>query len=247
VKQRFTIGDDGLFRDRHGNVLGRITAITLDVVADGASVVGDIGGSSSSLETSTAPRDGGVGEGASAPLLNVVLAASTPAAVVTATINHVWSHFVEVMQPRNKVAGPQERQVIREALKVATASECCAAIDSCFASDYHMKRGSFATREGARYNKLSQILRGRRGRETTRERIDFFLERAETNRAHAGLPTSASGKIAVAKQRVLDGWQFPGDALVVSQGEEAAAWLVQLGFRVDRDPQTGRPTFVAPS
>lgn len=244
VKHRFTIGADGLFRDRHGAVLGRVTAITVDV-ADG-SIVGDIGGSSSTLENGDDPRDGGAGEGLVELDRDAILPSSAPAALVTAAINVVWAHYAEVMRPRNTVAGPEERKVIRKALEVASVNDCNGAISSCAASEYHMKRGPYVHRDGAKYNKLSQILKGRRGQETTRERIDFFLERAETNGQAAGVPTSTSAKIAVAKRRVLDGWQFPGDALVVSQGEEAATWLVSLGYRIHRDPETGRPMFTAP-
>jgi hypothetical protein len=80
------------------------------------------------------------------------------------------------MRPRRRELGPEERKIITAALKVASAAECCEAIRKCERSDWHMKRGEHAERRGAKHNQLSKILKGRRGKETTRERIDFWLE-----------------------------------------------------------------------
>lgn len=92
----------------------------------------------------------------------------------------VWQTYVEVMKPKRTKLDEDTRRIISNALKVATAEECCTAIRACEASDYHMKRGTHTTRRGQRYNRIGQILKPRPQRgETQRDRIDFWLERAE--------------------------------------------------------------------
>lgn len=152
----------------------------------------------------------------------------------------VWAHYVAVMQPRRAALDEQERRLIRDALKVATAVELTRAIDGCKASSFHM--GQNERRKA--YNKLSQIVRGRRGKETTRERIDFFIEIADkAGVAKSGVQSADPVKVKDNKRRVMAGWEFPNDAIVVRQAQAAEAWLKEAGIVVDRDEASGRPTF----
>lgn len=145
------------------------------------------------------------------------------------------------MQPRHQGLDSEGRKVIKEALKVATLTECKRAIDGCRSSAFHM--GDNEKRK--KYNQLSQILRGKRGRQTTRERIDFFLELAEKSGLQPGVPSGQNDKVRRAKRAVLDGAEFPGDEQVAQRGREAEAWLVEQGWKVVRQ-EGSLPRFEAP-
>jgi hypothetical protein len=155
-------------------------------------------------------------------------------------IESVWEHYVEVMAPRHKQLAAAERALIRDALKVATAVECKQAIDGCRASAFHMGEND----RGKKYNRLSQILKGKRGIRTTREQIDLFLDIAEKAGVGPGSSSVDPARLAEAKRNVLTAWEFPRSGQAKELGDMSAAWLAQHGYRVDHDPESGRPTFV---
>jgi DNA-binding transcriptional ArsR family regulator len=147
----------------------------------------------------------------------------------------VWAHYVAVMAPRRAELDPEGAKIIDEALRVATVDECCGAIDGCAASPFHMGEND----RRKKYNALSQILRGRRPGgaappRTTRETIDFFLDKAP---AHGAPKSSATpAEISAAKRAVLDGITYPGDEHVARRGEEAKEWLASVvRIRWDED------------
>lgn len=214
MRRRFTINDEGVLVDRHGYELGQVVGITIDV------------------------RDRGPLRGVGLSDVDVEGQQQQPPSP-SGDVEIVWEHYVEVMEPRQTTLPPAERTLIRDALKVATAAECNRAIDGCKASAFHMGQNS----RGKKYNKLSQILKGKRGIRTTREQIDLFLDIAEK----AGVSTSGSSvdpaRLAEAKRNVLTGWEFPGSRQAQEMATMSAAWLAQHGYRVEPDPD-GRPTFV---
>lgn len=226
MKRRFAVNSEGELEDRDGRVIGRLTSLTLEVPAD-VEMGGYRGGSCSEekanddISASATVDEGGVGE--------------TSGAWV-----EVWAHYAEVMKPRKRDLDPEGRKIIRDALKVATVVECCRAIDGCAASDHHMGRTLGARRK---YNGLSQILKAKRGGgpygrqgQTTRERIDFFLDLAEKAGLPSGVTSADPARVRSAKREVLDAWEYPSDESVVRRGEEAAAWLEQQGIQVLEDP-----------
>jgi hypothetical protein len=236
--RRFTL-KDGLLIDRDGVVLGRLVSVVLDV-PDASPASPDAEGkggyrgvevqhpeqtslSSDVGEATTA--GGGSGEG-----------------TTLGPIETVWAHYVEVMKPRHKELDEQSRKIIRDALKVATVEECCRAIDGNKASNWHQGQNE----KRRKYNKLGQILKGRpRQNETTRDRIDFFLDLAE-KADEARLDSSADrAKVRQAKSAVLAAHEFPGDAQVVSSAEEASRWLRGQGWQITPGAG-GRPIFIAP-
>jgi hypothetical protein len=152
-------------------------------------------------------------------------------------IAHVWVFFIGKMEPRSKVCGPEEKALIRASLKVASVSELCDAIQGCHDSDYHMKRGEYAHRAGPKYNKLSQIIKGRRGKETTRERIDYFIDKA-------GTKTFPSAQRAIVAQRQLDVQRGHGSTSedIVERAKESEAWLLEKGIETVRRAD-GYPVF----
>lgn len=228
MRQRFTINDAGFLVDRHGYELGRVVGITLDLKEPLTNPpLGDIGGLSVNGLTATTKAktpDGGVGETTDGP-------------------SEVWAHYVEVMQPRNKQLDPAARALIRDALKVATAVECCRAIDGCRASAFHMG----ANDRGKKYNRLSQILKGKRGIRTTREQMDLFLDIAEKVGVGPSVSSADPARLAEAKRNVLTGWEFPKSGQAQEMAKVGAAWLAQHHIRVERDPESGRPTFIQES
>lgn len=222
MTRRLKLDGAGNLVDRDGQVFGRLVGVTIDV-AEGEG--GTTGGERISPQQQSLTSDvaeglgGGTGEGVPAP----------PDPIET-----VWAHYVAVMKPRNKVLDSQARAVIRDALKVATVVECCDAISGCKASAFHMGQNDRARK----YNRLSQILKGKRGGRTTREQIDFFLDIAERAGARVGLQSAVTSadpaKISRCKQAVLDARAYPGDGLVVSRGEDAARWLrAEVGIEWD--------------
>jgi hypothetical protein len=123
-------------------------------------------------------------------------------------IDHIWTHYANLMhvrRPRNA----DDVRIIRGALAVATPAECRLAIYGCSRADFHMKRGDSEGRSGPKYNKLSQILKGKRGGKTTREQIEMFVEiaRANTDPPTKGKPstvfdeeTAAEGRRALGRE-----------------------------------------------
>lgn len=165
-----------------------------------------------------------------------------PAKAKSKEVEEIWSHYLEVMEKPARPLPAEERRVILDALKVGTAAELRMCVSECHASDYHMKRGHYEDRDGQRYNKLTQIIKGRRGKETTRERLDFWLERAES--AGSAVVTVPSADPAVIARRKLDvqrGHRL-GDERAVQKAREAEAWLQEHGIETTKD-ESGWPTF----
>jgi len=241
LKRRFTINEDGNLEDRQGVVLGKVVGITLDVPSTPPSPASD---PASDAEPAGAGSSGGRGlfflEGEQQQEEKEKANAAGARGSFDPVLE-VWEHYCRVMDPRHKGLDSQTRKVIREALAVATLSECKRAIDGCRSSDFHMGKND----RGRKYNAVSQILKGKRGGRTTRENIDFFLDLAEKAGLQSGVPSGGNEKVRRAKRAVLDAAEFPGDEHVAERGRSAEAWLVEQGWRIERED--GRmPRFVAP-
>lgn len=150
-------------------------------------------------------------------------------------VARVWAHYLAEMKPRSGVPGDDDRRLIRAALKVASDDELCQAISACARSGFHMGENP----NHRKYNKLSQIIKGRRGRETTRERIDFFLDLGEQS---GGNLSGDSALIANRKRDVQRGHRFNEDAEAVETARQAEDWLRMQGIEVIRQGD-GYPTF----
>lgn len=158
-------------------------------------------------------------------------------------VERVWNHYCSMPGKRVRELPKQERKVILAALEVATADELVICINECWKSDFHMKRREHQDRPGQRYDKLTQIIKGRQGKETTRERIDFWLERAETTGvAGSGIPSADPAVIARRKQDVQRGHRLAGDPQAVRKAQEAEAWLRKYGIVTIRG-EDGYPSF----
>lgn len=157
-------------------------------------------------------------------------------------VEKVWGCYVATMDPRRVELPVDERRLIRDALTVATADECCQAIRGCSLSPFHMGQND----RGKKYNRLTQILKAKRGVRTLREQIDMFLEIAESRGGGGHSSSAERARIAEAKRNVLDAHSLSGSEHAKKRGEMAALWLAEHGWRVVTGPD-GRPTFEASS
>lgn len=101
---------------------------------------------------------------------------------LTVQIEAVWSKYVAVMKPRGRGVDlqPDDRAIIRSALKAGDVAELEAAIATCGASDFHMKRGAYKTRKGGKFKSIGQIFKPRPTKgESWRSRLEWWLDLAE--------------------------------------------------------------------
>lgn len=157
-------------------------------------------------------------------------------------VAEVWQHYVAVIKPRHVELDPQARAVIRDALKVASLDECKRAIDGCRASDFHMGQNE----RRRKYNRITHILKGKRGTRTTREQIDLFLDIAEKRSAGPGVASGSPARINEAKRDVLTAYEFANDEHAARRGREARQWLEGQGWRIEAG-EDGWPSFRPPS
>lgn len=233
MRVRLQIGKDRKLRDRHGKVYGEVVSMSVDI--DLAAFAD--GGKGADVEVDPPGLTLDVNDGAQTTLVARATREKFDPAF------EVWAHYVQVMKPRDAGLHAQERKLINAALKVATIDECKRAIDGCYASDFHMKRnGKGASRK---YNRISDILKGKQGKKTTREQIDMFLEIAERSGVKSGVASVDPGRLRAAKRDVWDAQEFPGDARIVERAQVARQWLAEQGYGIDQ--QGEQITFVPPA
>ncbi len=239
-----TVGRDWKLRNERGEVIGELVpplTFVIDPRIGGAAEGGrGTGGGPPSLEESKPETPQHVGPNAQETLLGpTTLSAGARAREDGA--ERVWAHYVDTMQPRHKALDTDTRKIISGALKVATADECCTAISGCAKSDFHMGRND----RNRKYNQITQILKGKRGSATVRERIDFFIDLAEKSGVQSGVPSASNARIQSAKQDVRDAHEMPGDEHVARRGKESEEYLTGQGWTITRD-DTGWPSFNPP-
>ncbi len=149
-------------------------------------------------------------------------------------VDEVWGSYVLLMQPTSTIAGEEERKIIRAALKVASVKECKEAIEGCRSSDYHMGNNP----QGRKYNTLSHILRGKRGKRTTREQIDMLREIRDKAVAagHAVVTSVDPAIVAQRKDDVRRGFRLKGDPEAQQRAEAAKKWLAEHGIPTEYKP-----------
>lgn len=172
MKVRYTLGDDGIFRDRNGEALGRVTGITLDVESDpiGADAGGGKGGGafSSSGEqpgstTEEAVVQGGAGEIEKPP---------DPVA-------EIWAYYVTTCKRQRVQLNSVRRSIIRAALRVRRVEEIKWALYGLSVSPHHNGRND----QRKTYLDIRYALAGVSKGESNDERIDKM---AALGREHRG-------------------------------------------------------------
>lgn len=151
---------------------------------------------------------------------------------VREAVDRVWASFVLHMRPSSTIAGEEERKIIRAALKVASEKECCEAIEGCRLSDYHMGSNP----RNKKYNTISHILRGKRGKRTTREQIDMLRDIREKAIDAGGSLVSSTDPAVVAQKKddVRRGFRLKGDPEAQRKAEAAEQWLKERGIPTRR-------------
>jgi hypothetical protein len=99
----------------------------------------------------------------------------------------VFRHWKERMSKNGQAKFTPERKAkVRARLKSYPVADLLRAIDGCAASNFHMKRGRYANRDGPRYNELERILASDTKLEEFRDRApDYGHERPEDWREKA--------------------------------------------------------------
>lgn len=146
-------------------------------------------------------------------------------------VEEVFAHWKTVMgHPRAALDHPRRRR-IESALRLFDSiddrdgrDECMRAIDGCHASDYHMRRGEYSSRDGAIHDGIQLIFRDA-------EKLEGFIALAPSpsQAGVAGMSSSARVRLAQdvskAKQRVRRGWENRDIEHWRQEGDLAAAWL----------------------
>lgn len=253
-RTRFNVEAGGTLRTRDGQVLGKITAVTIELAPEVEEALGFASGAGAmgaavpipgqaSLGGSKASPGGGAGEDGFGGDVQV---AADPVVAV-------YLHHCETMGRRPRAVVPaEERRIIREALKVAgetneiteplALEECKLAITGCSKSDFHMGKADPSRYRGRRraYNEISNILKGKRGVRTTLEQIRFFVDIARSSGDEVAVSSATGARLAAAKRDVLTAFEFPGDEMAQRRGEEARAWLVEQGWVIQPTPEGPR-------
>ncbi len=237
-----TVGRDWKLRNERGEVIGELVpplTFVIDPRIGGGAEGGRGTGGGPSLEEGKAdtPQQGRPDAQETLPIPTTLVARARG----DKDAERVWAHYVDTMQPRHKALDADTRKIITGALKVATADECCTAISGCAKSDFHMGRND----RNRKYNQITQILKGKRGSATVRERIDFFIDLAEKSGVQSGVPSASNARIQSAKQDVRDAHEMPGDEHVARRGKESEQHLISQGWSIARD-DTGWPIFQPP-
>jgi len=229
----------GVLKDGRGDRIGKIKKATVEVEDEWLDLAverlaeagrgGTTGGSSvavpNSQQTTLVVVDEGSGE--------------KKEKISAAEIDSVWDCYVKVMEPRSKDLGAGERKLIREAFKVASAEEIQKAIRGCASSDFHMGKNN----RSRKYNSLSQIIKGRRGKETTRERLDYFIAFFEkSGGSSSAVPSASRDVVEQRKKDVQRGHRFRDDPVKVQKAMESEQWLKEHGVKTTRKPD-GYPIF----
>lgn len=236
---KLTLGKDRKLRDESGAEVGELLALELELRPRGPFPQLSISPSAPEQSSEASEKDSGTAtysgrareeDSADGGQNRTTVRSGQPDHVAD-----VWAHYVAVMRPRDGGLHPDARRLIREALKCATVTELKRAIDGCASSDFHMGKND----RGRKYNKLPQILKARRGHnETTRDRIDFFLDLAEqagvSSGLQSGVPSVTRDRISQAKRDIWDALDFPGDIHVQDRGREAEEFLRSVGITFDR-------------
>lgn len=86
-----------------------------------------------------------------------------PPALLPTTTQQVFDHWTATFGKNGatRLDATRRRRIQARMNEGLTVADLCQAIDGCAASDYHMKRGRHANRDGIVYDELKMILRDR--------------------------------------------------------------------------------------
>jgi hypothetical protein len=125
--------------------------------------------------------------------------------------------------------GEDEKREVRAALKIRTVKQCKEAILGNKASAFH--QGENDNRK--KYNGVSNIFRGKHGKKTRAEVIDYFIDIYKKAVATSGSVKSGADPAIVRtrKEEVRRAHRLAHDQEAQERGRRAVAWLAEQGIR----------------
>lgn len=226
MKQRFTVNEKGLLEDRNGNVIGKLTSLTLEVPAPlpfAPDAEGDNRGSAVRDQQQTKEQT---------PRGPSEKQASEDEDPVRTVFLH-WCSATD-RDPEKTELTPSRRRTIERALKEATTTECCHAIDGLMK---WRERKSGDTQ-------LSAVFQTRPGGRPLREQIEWWMGQ-HGDGSQAGVTSEEMVKINRAKDAITTAHDMPDSEQAQESAKRAKYWLRERGWKVELGPN-GRPAFVAP-
>lgn len=172
MRVRYAVNDRGQLEDRAGNVLGRLTSLTIDLGQGGTT--GGVGGphlEHRQLTRKAAERtEGGAGETAFDP-----------------DVEDVWAYWCVQRRPRFTTLEPSQARLIRKGIEQVGVDGLKRAIGGLLASEFHRER---------KLLQLSSILKTRPGGATLRDQLEAFIERSPSPSPTAVEPAAPAARIA---------------------------------------------------
>lgn len=244
TKIRYRVNDAGELVDRDGNVLGRLTGLTLDVpAAEGRG--GTLGGcgvlspSNSDVDLDVDVQRNEEEEKEKSPRETASVA--DVATILGASAEAVWRYWCAQRKPRRTELSAEQAKLITKALRAGfTVPDLCLAIDGLLGSDWHRERKKL---------QISTIFATRPGGPTLTDQVEGWIEKAPASTA-AGAVTSAedvrSGHVNSLKADVLRAWwrDHARPEPTRDAQERAAAAIEGLrGYGIEVSFEDGKPVF----
>lgn len=173
------------------------------------------------LPTSAVEGTGGVGGGDESPAPSNGRAA----------VSEVLDFYDEAFGKTTKWGADDEREV-RAALEIKSVEELKKAIQGNKLSGFHQGEND----KRRKYNTLGHIIRGKQGKKTRREVIDYFIGVFEQHKGAGGSVADRHTDPALirqAKEEIRRAWQSTDDEAIAS-GKRAEAWLAERGIVTNR-------------
>jgi hypothetical protein len=176
------------------------------------------------LPNSAVEGTGGVGEGDSS---------AAPSGGRTA-VSEVLSFYDETFE-KHTDWGEDDRREVRAALEIKSVADLKKAIVGNKLSGFH--QGENDRRK--KYNTLSHIIRGKQGKKTRREVIDYFIGVFEEHKGAGGSVVDREADPAIIrtrKEEIRRAHRLPGDEEALERSRRAEVWLEERGIKTNRKP-----------
>lgn len=134
--------------------------------------------------------------------------------------------------------GEDDRREVRAALEIKSVPDLKKAILGNKLSGFHQGEND----KGKKYNTLGHIVRGKKGKKTRRENIDYFIEKFEEHKGAGGAVRSDADPAIVKtrKEEIRRAHRVQGDEEATERARRAVVWLEERGihtvFRDDGYP-----------
>lgn len=151
-----------------------------------------------------------------------------------AAVSDVLDFYDETFGAKTKW-GEDDRREVRAALEIKSVAELKKAIVGNKLSGFH--QGENDRRK--KYNTLSHIIRGKQGKKTRRETIDYFIGIFDQHKGAGGSVTDHSAdpaRIRTMKEEIRRAHHVGDDEESQERSRRAEAWLAERGIETKRRP-----------